>query len=388
MGPAPAGDQIQQGGFARAIGANDADAIFWAEVVAEGLQQGGAAGRAGLIGGPHRQVFRFDRPLAQPPLVAGQADLALGLPFGGLLHGLDALDAGLLFGAAGLGAPLEPLQLPPQGPLELHLAGGRGGFFLRLAGQVVGVIAAVAAGFAAIHLHDPAGHLVEHVAVVGDQHQGAAEALQIALQPLDAVGVEVVGGLIQQQHVGLGHQGGGQGQALAVAAGEFPHLALGVADAEPIEHLADLLLQVPGLALVHAGIEAAQFRQQGRVVAALGMGMAQGIAQGRVAAQQLHLFAAFGEHLFEHRALRIHLRFLAHQHDAGLAKHPPLAGAGGLQARQQPHQGALARPIGANQPQPLLLPHVQGEVVEQGADAEVLADSHQADQAHALEGWR
>ena len=260
MGLAPAGDQIQQGGFARAIGANDADAIFRAEVVGEGLQQGGAAGGAGLIGGPHRQVFGFDRPLAQPPLVAGQADLALGLPFGGLLHGLNALDAGLLFGAAGLGPALEPLQLPPQGPLELRLAGGRSGLFLRLAGQVVGVIAAVAAGFAAIHLHDPAGHLIEHVAVVGDQHQGAAEALQIALQPLDAVGVEVVGGLIQQQHVGLGHQGGGQGQALAVAAGEFPHLALGVADAQPIEHLADLLLQVPGLALVHAGIEAAQFR--------------------------------------------------------------------------------------------------------------------------------
>ena len=64
-------------------------------------------------------------------------------------------------------------------------------------GEIGGVVAVVAAGQAPIYLHDPAGDPIEHVAVVGHQHQGAGEALQIALQPFHPVGVEVVGGLIQ-----------------------------------------------------------------------------------------------------------------------------------------------------------------------------------------------
>ena len=123
MGQAPAGDQIQQGGFTRAVGANDADAIFGAEVVAEVAQQGLGPRGVGPVGGPHGQIFGLDRPFAQAPLVAGQADLALDLAPRRLLHGLNALDTGLLLGAAGLGSLAQPLQLAPQGPLEFGLGG-------------------------------------------------------------------------------------------------------------------------------------------------------------------------------------------------------------------------------------------------------------------------
>ena len=98
-------------------------------------------------------------------------------------------------------------------------------------GEIGGVVAVVAAGQAPIHLHDPAGDPIEHVAVVGHQHQGTGEAPEVALQPLHPVGVQVVGGLIEKQHVGFGHQGRCQGHPLAVAAGEVAHLALDVADA-------------------------------------------------------------------------------------------------------------------------------------------------------------
>ena len=227
---------------------------------------------------------------------------------------------------------------------------------------------------------------------MGDQHQGAGEALQVALQPLDAIGIEVVGGFIQQQHIRLGHQGRGQGQSLAVATGEIPHAAIHIADAEPIEHLADLLLKAPGLALIHAGVEAAELGQQGPIVcaavAALGVGLGEGLAHLRVAAQQLHLLAAVCEHLLEHGALRIDLRLLAHQHHPRLGRQPPLPLPRRLLAGQQAQQGGLAGAVRADQPQPVALLHVQGELVEQGANAEVLADLHQADQAHALEGRR
>ena len=56
---------------------------------------------------------------------------------------------------------------------------------------------------------------------MGDGHHGAGKALQEDLQPLHALGVQVVGGLVQQQHVGLGQQQLAQRHAALLAAREL-----------------------------------------------------------------------------------------------------------------------------------------------------------------------
>ena len=53
---------------------------------------------------------------------------------------------------------------------------------------------------------------------MGDGDDAAPELHQQALQPVDRVEIEVVGGLIEQQHIGLGHQCLGQCHALFGAA--------------------------------------------------------------------------------------------------------------------------------------------------------------------------
>ena len=65
----------------------------------------------------------------------------------------------------------------------------------------------------AVHFQNPFGRVVQEVAVVGDGHYGAAEAFEEHLQPLDRFGVQVVGRLVQQQHVGLGQQQAAQRHA-------------------------------------------------------------------------------------------------------------------------------------------------------------------------------
>ena len=45
--------------------------------------------------------------------------------------------------------------------------------------------------------------MIEEVTVVGDGDDGALVLLQVALQPLDAFGIEVVGGLVEEQDVRL-----------------------------------------------------------------------------------------------------------------------------------------------------------------------------------------
>ena len=52
-----------------------------------------------------------------------------------------------------------------------------------------------------VHLEDPAGHVVEEVAIVRDRHDGSVVVLEGALEPGHGLGVEVVGGLIQQQQI-------------------------------------------------------------------------------------------------------------------------------------------------------------------------------------------
>ena len=55
---------------------------------------------------------------------------------------------------------------------------------------------------------------------MGDDDAGEAGGAQGTFEPLDAFEVEVVGGLVEQQDVGLGDHGLGDGEALAPAAAE------------------------------------------------------------------------------------------------------------------------------------------------------------------------
>ena len=64
------------------------------------------------------------------------------------------------------------------------------------------VVALVGDAAAAVELEDPAGHVVEEVAIVGDGDDGARVVLEDALEPRDRFGIEVVGGLVEQQEVG------------------------------------------------------------------------------------------------------------------------------------------------------------------------------------------
>ena len=130
------------------------------------------------------------------------------------------VDAGLALGLPGAGRHADPLELA----LERALAG-----LVRL--LLVGearlllleprrVVALPRDAVAAVELEDPAGHVVEEVAVVGDGDDGARVVAEEALEPRDRLGVEVVGRLVEQQQVGPLQQQAAQGDAPALAAGE------------------------------------------------------------------------------------------------------------------------------------------------------------------------
>ncbi len=57
------------------------------------------------------------------------------------------------------------------------------------------------------------GHVLQESAIVADDQQGRATRLQPLLQSLDGEDVEVVGGLVEQQHLGVLGKGPRQGDA-------------------------------------------------------------------------------------------------------------------------------------------------------------------------------
>ena len=126
-------------------------------------------------------------------------------------------EAGLALGLAGLRGHAHPLQLAleraPAGLVGALLAGQA----LLLLLQPRRVVALEREAAAAVELEDPAGDVVEEVAVVGDRHDRAGVVLEELLEPVDALGVEVVRRLVEQQQIRTAEQQAAQGDAAPLA---------------------------------------------------------------------------------------------------------------------------------------------------------------------------
>ncbi len=160
------------------------------------------------------------------------------------LHLLEALQAGLGLRLAGLGALAYPLQFRLHGLLVCRLLLG---FLLQARGlgfQPLRVVALEGYALAAVEFENPAGDVVEEVAVVGDRHHGAGEVVEEMLQPGHRVGVQVVGRFVQQQHVGGRQQQAAQRDAALLATGQVADLGVPRRQAQCVGGYFQLALQV------------------------------------------------------------------------------------------------------------------------------------------------
>src|SRR2546430_2570315 len=111
---------------------------------------------------------------------------------------LVCLDAGLALRLARARRRPNPLELARERSLP-------GRFLLLLVGEALALLleprAAVALGRdgrARVELPDPAGYVVQEVAVMGDRHHAAGVLVEVTLEPSDRVGVDVVRRLVEE----------------------------------------------------------------------------------------------------------------------------------------------------------------------------------------------
>ena len=367
-------DHLEQRGLADAVGADDADdagarqrerQVVHEQPVAEalgqplGLEDDVAQSRAGRdvdLGGVDLAVpVRRRRHL----LVARQSGPALGLP--------------------GLGVGADPLELALEhlGALGVLLALDLEPFLLGL--EVRRVVALVGVGLAAVELEDPLGDVVEEVPVVGDRQDGARVALEVALQPLHRLGVEVVGGLVEEQQVGLLEQQLAERDPAALTTREVVDERVGRRAAQRVHRLLEAAVEVP-----HVGRVELALQGTGLVVELVEVGVR--LAHGHVElVEPGHLALELADGLLdvlEDGPALGQRRLLLEHADGRVGVLDGVAVVGVLEPGHDLEQRRLAGPVGADDADLRAVQEREGDVVEN--DLVTMGLAHVAQGEHIL----
>ena len=102
-------------------------------------------------------------------------------------------------------------------------------------------------------LHDALREPVQKIAVVGHQQNGAVIFVQLLFQPFHGARIQVVGGLVQDEQVGLLEQGLNDGCPLALPAGQRRQrlLPLALGNAQPLQHGLGVMGRLPAAQPLH-----------------------------------------------------------------------------------------------------------------------------------------
>ena len=229
------GDQVEQGGLAGAVAAHNADAVAAQQVVGEVADDGPPVKGLG-------HVVELDDLLPQAAGGRRHLDALVRLRRVLVQQGLVPLDALLGLGGAGPAAPHDPLPLHPEDGLTLALTGLRHLLPLLPQLQVLGIVGLVVVQLSPGELRDVVHHPLQEIPVVGHHDEAALEPAEPVLQPGHHLAVQVVGGLVQDQHVRRVDEGRRQGHPLPLSAGEGAHLLGEICDAQPVQHGLGLVL--------------------------------------------------------------------------------------------------------------------------------------------------
>jgi len=292
-------------------------------------------------------------------------------------------DARLALGAARLGAPAQPRHFLRNPALALVL----GNLRVLLRHQLLLHVRLVVAGvgrhaLAGLDFDDAVHQSVQEVAVVRDEQQRPRQLVQLLLQPVHRVGVQVVGGLVQQEQIGPRQQRPGNGHPLAQATGQLRHRPVPVLHAQPVEQRLGVVLGAPAAHLLNAVAEGGELLHQ--LLVLLGRGGLQPLAQLGVRGQGLLQRGLRHGQLRGHRGALGELRLLRQVGDTGAAAQLQLARVRLRRAGENLHQRRFAGAVDAHQAHALALFNREGEALEDGAAAEAELDVGGTKQRHGV----
>ena len=354
-----AGDQLEQRGLARAIGADHADDAARRQAEGEVFEQDLVAERLG-------QAVRLDHLAAQ---TFGRLDQDLRLARRAVFLLFDQFveraDTRLGLGLAGLGTLPDPGQLVLDRLLTALVLARFLFESLGLFLQIGGVIAFIDEVARAIELEDPVHHIVQEVAVMGDEDDVAGIIDQMLFQPGDAFGVEMVGRLIEQQDVRLFQQQTGQRHAALFTAGQLGDGRIAGRAAQRFHRQLQMAVERPAVDRIDLFLQRAHFFHERIEIGIL----------GRIAHQRADLVETIDKvrnganavhDVFLHRLALIEVRLLRQIADGDILARPCLAGEFLVDARHDLHQRGLAGAVWPDDADLGILIELQIDIAERG----------------------
>ena len=232
--------------------------------------------------------------------------------------------------------------------------------------HVVIVVAGIDADLAIVHVGHVGADLVQEVPVVADDDHRALVAVEHVLQPADRIDVQVVGGLVQQQHVGVGEQRLRQQHAQLPAGRDFAHeqVVLVHGDLQAQQEFAGARFGRVAVVFGELGF------QVGRAHIVVFGGLWVGVDRVALGHGRPHLGVAHHDHV-QHPYLlegELVLAQLAQPH-AGFERH--VARRGLEVAADDFHEGRLAGTVGPDQTIPVAFPELDADVFEKRLGAEL-----------------
>ena len=249
------------------------------------------------------------------------------------LQRLVARDALGGFCGARPAAALNPFRFLFQKRLPLALRGLCHLEPLRLHFQVFGIVRLIKIQFPKRQLADPVHHVFQKIAVVRDHRDRAGKFLQPRLQPRDHLRVQMVRRLVQNQHVRRMRKHRRERHALSLTAGQHADLLIKIRNSQPVQNRLRLVF-----------------------------------------VQRARLRRIPGEHLLQHRILRIHLRRLRQIRRANIRVQPHRALVRLRHTREDLEQRALAGSVHADQAELLARAQMHGHAIQQLLHAVILFD--------------
>ena len=243
-------------------------------------------------------------------------------------------------------------------------------------------------GAVGVEVEDLVDRRLEQRVVVADDHEAAAVRLEEVAQPHDRVGVEVVGGLVEQHDLGAGEQDAGELDAAALATGEGAD-RLGedaLLDPEGRGHLRGLGLGGVPATGVELGVGARPALHAALVdlrvlVGHLDLGLTQAAYDVVEAARRQDPVAGDDLGVADPRVLR---------EVADLAAADDLAVGRGALAGEDAGEGRLAGTVAPHEADLVACGDAEGDVLHEepraGSDLELLGGDHLG--RHPTKGWR
>ena len=207
-------------------------------------------------------------------------------------------------------------------------------------------------------------HIVHEHAVVRHKDQRAPEVQQKGLQPFHRFHIQMIGGLVQQKHVGPGRKHTGQLGALAPAAGKLPQRAppLALAESESGEHSLGAVLGVVAVLRLQLALTAHEFGKARLILA--GGGVLPLCPEVVPVVQHVQHIGQQG------RVQHILGKFLFHIAQTAAARQDDPSPVRTFHPGQQTQQRGLARAVGSAHAQAHAGIHLQREVAEDVPAAE------------------